>query len=74
MVRNHAITLVHDISQCDFYTLVGLVCTVWGEVQDAASFAVIDKVWDLPAHDTDGLTLLNKDIPFQIVIVSSEVE
>jgi hypothetical protein len=42
---------------------------VWGEIQDAASFALIDQVWTLPAKKQGGLTFLNEPLHFTVEMV-----
>ena len=47
----------------------GTVHTVFGEIQDDTSFAVIDEIWKLPTHKIDvGFTHLDELLPFQISI------
>jgi len=47
----------------------GTTHTCFGEIQDAASFAVVDEIWTLPTHKTpEGLTHLNDFLEFQIRI------
>jgi len=55
----------------------GTVHTVFGEIQDDTSFAVIDEIWKLPTHKIDvGFTHLDELLPFKITIeqASSVVE
>lgn len=40
--------------------------TVWGELQDPASLAVLDAVWTLPAHEQEGLTFLDEPLHFEL--------
>lgn len=42
--------------------------TLWGQIQDDASFAVIDKVWTLPAKNEGGLTMLEQPLHFDMAI------
>jgi len=43
--------------------------TVFGQIVDQASFAVIDEIWTLPAHKQQGgLTMLEEPIPFTMSI------
>jgi len=38
--------------------------TVWGLVKDDASLDVINRFWELPASDNDGIHMLNDAVPF----------
>ena len=49
-------------------TCLVLLVPVWGEIQDAASFAVIDKIWTLPTHEVGDLIMLNKELNFDLVL------
>lgn len=40
--------------------------TVWGELQDETSLALLDTVWTLPAHDQGGLTMLDEPLHFEM--------
>jgi hypothetical protein len=42
---------------------------VWGEIQDADSFALIDHVWTLPAKKQGGLTFLEEPLHFTVALV-----
>jgi hypothetical protein len=42
---------------------------VWGEIQDADSFALIDQVWTLPAKKQGGLTFLDEPLHFTVELV-----
>lgn len=46
--------------------------TVWGELQDDASFAVLDVVWTLPAHVAGELTHLDKPLHFELALVTED--
>jgi hypothetical protein len=43
--------------------------SVWGEIQDSESFAVIDHVWTLPTEEQDGLAILQQPLHFSVEIV-----
>jgi cyclophilin family peptidyl-prolyl cis-trans isomerase len=45
--------------------------TVWGELQDEASFAVLDVVWTLPSHNQGGLTFLDEPLHFDMSLETS---
>jgi len=42
--------------------------TVWGEIQDAESLAVVDAIFKLPTH-TDGMVFLDEKISFELQVI-----
>jgi hypothetical protein len=52
-------------------TFWGTQHTVWGEIQDDASFQLIDHIWTLPARDENGLTMLDEPLHFEVTMESS---
>lgn len=44
--------------------------TVFGEIMDAASFAVVDTFYELPASRPNGMTMLDDKVPFSIYVVT----
>ena len=42
--------------------------TVWGEVQDEATFAILYGIWTLPTHKNGDMTMLEEPLHFEMRI------
>lgn len=50
--------------------MLGTQHTVFGQLQDDASFRLLDQIWELPTKNQGGLTMLQEPIHFEMRIES----
>lgn len=54
--------------------LTATTAAVWGEIRDADSFAVIDRIWTLPTRSEEGMAFLEQEIAFDLDILNERMQ